>query len=513
MESVKSKRVYSIDEILPYIGEFGRYQKLLDVMIFIITFPMSYHPVLMYFATLVPSWKCVKNGTICLFNGTFSSDDTLRCNLPRNEWYYVEKKEFSLVTQFDIDCNHTWILQLTISMFFVGWGVGAIITGLIADRYGRKKCIFPSVAMIFIVALITPFMPNIYLVILCRFIIGFFFPGACIQAFILISELVGTNKRPLATLIPFISYPTAWIILTLKSFLIRNWKITAIVCTLPYVFVLGFYRLVPESIRWLQLNGRTEEANQILRKIAHCNKKELPSNIILSSPNVTSKSKSKLFDIFRTRKMALQSSIQIYIWIFIALTFFGLQLASSDLEGSVYRDFVFLCIVEYPSAFTAIYTSKRFGRKKSTLIPMLIAGVACLGIAIIPERGNLKIARVILGVAGKMLISMAFHAIYIWSAEMYPTDIRATAFGVLQVSSRLGSASSPWVVGGLISFGMWIPFTVMGIASLIASALGMLLPETKEITLKESINQVGNEISDLKVIAENELNITMKNIQ
>ena len=63
----------SVDEILPHIGEFGRYQILLDVAVFLVMCPAVLHPVLMYFSTLVPDWRC--NTTIvdsqCLWNGTF----------------------------------------------------------------------------------------------------------------------------------------------------------------------------------------------------------------------------------------------------------------------------------------------------------------------------------------------------------------------------------------------------------------------------------------------------------
>ena len=51
--------------------------------------------------------------------------------------------------------------------------------------------------------------------------------------------------------------------------------------------------------------------------------------------------------------------------------------------------------------------------------------------------------------------------------------------GLLQISSRIGSASAPWVSKGLKSVHHAVPFLVMGVSSFIATALMFLLPETK----------------------------------
>ena len=51
--------------------------------------------------------------------------------------------------------------------------------------------------------------------------------------------------------------------------------------------------------------------------------------------------------------------------------------------------------------------------------------------------------------------------------------------GLLQISSRIGAASAPWVAKGLKSVHHYAPFLVMGVSSLVASALLTFLPETK----------------------------------
>merc|ERR1712226_1745052 len=134
-------------------------------MFFMMFMATSFQLFIMYFSIIIPSWKCVDNGTICILNSTLPNDDYRRCNMPRNEWDYTEPKEFSLATQFDIDCDKRWLLSLVTSIFFIGWGIGAIVFGFLGDRFGRTKIIFPSLSVILGVGFISSFIPNIYLII------------------------------------------------------------------------------------------------------------------------------------------------------------------------------------------------------------------------------------------------------------------------------------------------------------------------------------------------------------
>ena len=79
----------NIDEMISIVGEFGRFQWMLEVMLCIMIFPQNYQVLIMYFAALTPTWRCIAN-TSCPFNGTLSSDNTAGCTLARNEWEYTE---------------------------------------------------------------------------------------------------------------------------------------------------------------------------------------------------------------------------------------------------------------------------------------------------------------------------------------------------------------------------------------------------------------------------------------
>ena len=91
-----------LDELLPIIGEFGRFQITFDIALCILQAPGIMLIFLPYFSQHNPPWKCVANSSTCLLNGTFSlasKSYEARCQMSRSEWEYTEAKEYSVVTQ------------------------------------------------------------------------------------------------------------------------------------------------------------------------------------------------------------------------------------------------------------------------------------------------------------------------------------------------------------------------------------------------------------------------------
>lgn len=102
--------VDNLDDILPFIGELGKYQIglvfLMALMILVAGFPV----LIMFFAGQNPPWKCVSNSTVCSLNGTFKSGDRdykARCKMPRSEWEFTKPREYSIVTQVSYNLHQS----------------------------------------------------------------------------------------------------------------------------------------------------------------------------------------------------------------------------------------------------------------------------------------------------------------------------------------------------------------------------------------------------------------------
>ena len=79
---------------------------------------------------------------------------------------------------------------------------------------------------------------------------------------------------------------------------------------------------------------------------------------------------------------------------------------------------------------------------------------------------------------------------YVWSPELYPTNLRCTAQGFLDFLTHLGSATAPWIAKGLGSSQSQAPFIIMALLAVFASALLLMLPETKGRVLMENKDEI-----------------------
>ena len=481
---VQKSGALSVDELLPFVGEFGKFQKLLVAFYCLAIIPTTFQILIMYFAALDSPWQCTPNSTVCTVNGTFTSSDKhfyeARCSMNRSDWQFTESIDFSIVTKFDIYCENYWLKHMTTSIMFVGWIFGAIVLGWVADNYGRRKVLFPSIAALFLGGFVSSFSPNIWFFIFMRFCMGFAIPGTQLQMFTMASEMVGPRYRPLAGIILWLFFAIGLCVMGLKAYFIREWKILYIVCTIPYIFLLLFFKFVPESIRWLNVHGKTIEGMEVLYRTARWNGKVIPSDVTLKpvTHEVTSH-KSSPRDLFRTSKMAVRTAIQGYSWFVMGMVYYGLSLAADDLPGNLYINYVLFSLVEFPAVVLAIYLCHCMGRKKTVVGPMFLGSMACILVAFIPSRDHWKVMRVCLGILGKFSVTLAFDSIYTWSVEIYPTNIRAEGMGFLQVTSRMGAASAPWVAKALKKLHETAPFVTMGGLALAASIFLIWLPETR----------------------------------
>ena len=109
-------------------------------------------------------------------------------------------------------------------------------------RFGRRIVLFPSLAMVMLIGFGSSFLPSYWPFLVSRFIVGFFTPGCGVQMFVLASEFVGPKYRAFAGTILWFFFGVALMLLGLKPYHIRTWKMLLIASTVPYIFVLAFYK-------------------------------------------------------------------------------------------------------------------------------------------------------------------------------------------------------------------------------------------------------------------------------
>ena len=112
--------IQNLDDILPYVGELGKYQMILIAIMALAILLAGFPVLIMFFAGQNPPWQCVTNSTVCTLNGTYKSGDKnykARCSMPRSEWKFTKPKEYSIVTQVHKTVLEMFLFDMVI--FFI----------------------------------------------------------------------------------------------------------------------------------------------------------------------------------------------------------------------------------------------------------------------------------------------------------------------------------------------------------------------------------------------------------
>merc|ERR1712111_215719 len=110
--------------------------------------------------------------------------------------------------------------------------------------------------------------------------------------------------------------------------------------------------------------------------------------------------------------------------------------------------------------------------------------------AVTDKQGWAIALSVAIGIVGKFLISMTFAIAYLYTAELFPTKVRNLAVGLASTFARIGSIPAPYIVDLLGSVHAGIPVLIFGAFSTSAGLLALMLPETLNRKLPESVAEV-----------------------
>ena len=148
--------------------------------------------------------------------------------------------------------------------------------------------------------------------------------------------------------------------------------------------------------RWLANNGRKEDAEEVLLKIAKGNRRKISlkqreeirtilSQIDEDSHQATEKNLSFL-DMFTSKPNLKISLIMLLNWITINVGQYTLILNTTKLHGDIFVNFILSSLVgDMPGTLALIVTMKFFGRRFNLFYTQAIIGVCCVILAFLPK--------------------------------------------------------------------------------------------------------------------------------
>ncbi|XP_056657466.1 solute carrier family 22 member 12-like [Monodelphis domestica] len=164
-----------------------------------------------------------------------------------------------------------------------------------------------------------------------------------------------------------------------------------------------------------------------------------------------------------------------------------------NLDTNIYLLSTLFGAVDIPAKIAA-YLMLRYsgGRNRSLVTFQVLAGLSILASVFVPAaRQSLRVTFVVFA-AG--CLSAGITCIFAYGMELYPTVLRMTATGTDQVAARLGCILGPVFKITGQSFSS-LPYIIYGASLLISGvAVFLLLPETQNVPLPDTIQDVENNI-------------------
>ena len=412
-----------------------------------------------------------------IMSGNLTQHSSEKCK----SWIYdKEKYVTTMVTEWDLVCDNAWFVASSQSVYFTG-SFTPFIGGILADRIGRKPVLLGCLMLVITGRLLVALSPNVFVFLFSRFLLSSASSNWNIVISIFAIENVGPSKRTLAGLAVYFFWTVGYAILPGIAYTVQNWRtrnFIYLVFIVPFLFQFCFLQ---ESARWLNTQGRTEEALDVVNQMARMNKKE-PLGDVLSDWNksqvihTTGEEKSSCCSVFKSRMFVRVTLIAGVIWSCVNAVSYGLTFYITDLGENIYINALISASLELAAlVFVYVTLDTRLGRKYNTILLFLVSGTMSVLIIFVPD--GMTWLRLTFAQIGRFTISAIFSILYISTAEIFPTRIRTLGLCLCSLLSRFSTIASPYLVG-LSKLAAFIPPMLFGGLSVLGALMFRLLPET-----------------------------------
>ena len=371
------------------------------------------------------------------------------------------------------------------SVGFIGMALGATFGGLLADKFGRRH-IFALTLLVYGLATgASALATGLTILIVLRFFIGLGLGAELPVASTLISEFAPLKVRGRMVVLLEAFWALGWILAAvIGTFVVgaseSGWRWALALGMVPAMYALFVRLKLPESVRFLESQGRHEEAEEIVASFeaevddADIDRTTPPptySEEDVTATSIWSKS-------LRGRTLALWT-----IWFCVNLSYYGAFIWIPSLlvaDGfSLVKSFSFTLIItlaQLPGYAAAAWLIEVWGRR-STLATFLVGSALSAGLY------GFAGSEAMIILAGCLLSFFnlgAWGALYAIGPELYPTALRGRGTGAAAGFGRLASILAPLIVPPLIAAAGtgWL-FVLFAAAFAIAALAALSLPELK----------------------------------
>src|SRR3954471_12543203 len=344
-----------------------------------------------------------------------------------------------------------------ISLTFVGMTLGALITGFVGDKYGRRFTYQINLLIFGLASLAAAFAQDMTQLIVCRFVQGLGLGAEIVVGYSTLTEFVPPKTRgrwlsmmaflvvagfPATALLGYLIIP-AW-----------GWRPMFIIAGVCSLIVWYLRKNLPESPRWLESQGRADEAEALMRSI------EQEASLGKGLPAVHVPAPVPLVAMSDLFKPPLVQRLLVGCWVLITINtlIFGFVLFLPQFflgQGlTITNSLAYTLVLSVGSLVgcaVGAYLSDAIGRRWSIIGASIVTIVTGYVYARFHAGDD---PAIVLSVGFVLIVAIHIQTAIlfgVYTPELFPTEIRLRANGICNTLGRGATVVSPFIVGALMA--------------------------------------------------------------
>jgi len=369
----------------------------------------------------------------------------------------------------------------------LGLFLGTVAQGEFTDRWGRKTVYQFNLLLYGVATIVAAFSPNWIWLAALRFIAGIGLGAEQPLCFAYAGEYAPRKIRGrFIAGVQLIGGAFSWPLTTLFALAFRDsigWRGCWIVIGVCALIVFVFRFSLPESPRWLATHGQGNRALDLLERMGI--KRPPPGETLITDAASDSHSDPfvVVFRHYRGRVIAGMVCFVAFFGVALGLgAWLPSMIAGRGMTITKSLTYTFGMQLAFPCASVfMMYALERFGRKRTAIAAFALAGVFAVGFA------NATTDALLLAVGFCMIfcIHLAGNSMQIFASEVFPTNARASGFGLSQGAGRLGAAFTiPAILWIQTGYGIDAVFAcVAAVLVVAAGTVNLIGPEARGVAL------------------------------
>ena len=358
-----------------------------------------------------------------------------------------------------------------------GMMIGAILFGILADKFGRKNILILCVVLFSVFTFLCSFAPGPTTFSLFRFIAGVGIGGVLPNVIALMTDYAPKHMHNMMVSIVMCCFSIGGILAGLVGIYFiphMGWKSVYWVAALPILLIPFMVKYFHDSPSILLVKGRLDELRLVLAKVN--NKVSLAPDVEFEPISVSEKdSGSPVMALFQNRRA--QGTVMIWIAFFMCLLMINgvttwlpnLMLNAGYALGSSLQFMIVFNIGAIIGTLIFGSLADKFG-VKNVLVPMFI--ISAISMTLLGFKNDMLLLYVIVAITGACTMG-AQNISYSFVSQYYPPLMRSTAIGFASGIGRIGGIVGPTFGGYLFTLNLspqmnFVSFAIPGIIAAIA---------------------------------------------